>query len=198
MRQVRRLATDVGEQAGGIGSPAMSYPPFPTGGGNWVTERPLQAPDPVVNAVRFMYAGAGLEIVNLVWTVASIGTAARIVRQSQPTYTASQAHAVALVAVILVAFGSLVGAALWLWMARMNAAGRSWARTVATVLFAIDTIAVLLQVIGLVKGQGLGGSIIAVVAWFVGLFATIWLWREESSLYFAEVRYRSRVWHPGG
>jgi hypothetical protein len=174
----------------------MNYVPFPSGGGsNWVTERPLQPPDSVVNAVRFMYAGAVLEVVNLVWSVFGIGNATRIVMRIQPTDTASQAHAAAVAEVSGIVAGSLIGAALWLWMARKNAAGRGWARTVATVLFGINTVSTLLVVILLVvTRQGLGGSIIGIAAWVVGLCATFWLWREQSSLYFAEARYRSRLW----
>ena len=34
----------------------------------------------------------------------------------------------------------LVAAALWLWMARANGHGRSWARILATVLFGLATL----------------------------------------------------------
>jgi hypothetical protein len=170
------------------------YVPIPSGGSNWVTERPLQPPKSLVYAVRFMYSGACLQILNAVWTVASIGNATRIIMRDQPTDTASQAHAAALSEVTFIALGSLTGAALWLWMARKNAAGRGWARTVGTVLFAIDTLSSLL----LVVSQGLGGAFIGVAAWVIGLCATMCLWREESSLYFAEARYRRQASYPRG
>lgn len=170
------------------------YVPIPSSGSNWVTERPLQRPNSIVIAVRFMYAGACLEILNLVLTVAHIGNATRTIMRDQPTDTASQAHAAAVMEVTFIALGSLTGVALWLWMARKNAAGRGWARTVASVLFAIDTIGEVLVLLSV----GLEAAIIGVAVWGVGLCAAILLWREESSLYFAEARYRKQVRYPGG
>ncbi len=37
----------------------------------------------------------------------------------------------------------LLAVGLWIWMARANSAGKSWARIAATALFAINTLAVL-------------------------------------------------------
>jgi hypothetical protein len=51
---------------------------------------------------------------------------------------------------------------------------------------AIESIVALLVVLG--GGLG-GGSLFTVGVWIVGLLAMIGLWREESSLYFAESRY---------
>jgi membrane protease YdiL (CAAX protease family) len=164
----------------------VSYIPFPTGGGsNWVTDEPPRPPRSVITAVRFMYSGAILYVLSVIWTVAGIGKATSTILQSQPTDTASQVHSAAVQQIVFMAAGELFGAALWLWMARKNSAGRGWARVVASALFAIDTLVTLLIVIG----GGLGGSLFTVAEWAVELIATIWLWREESSQYFADSRY---------
>jgi hypothetical protein len=168
----------------------VSYVPFfPEGGGSsWMTERPPR-PRSMIIAVRFMYSGASLYGVSIVWTVAGIGSATRTIMSSQPADTASQAHSAAVQQIAFMVAGELFGAALWLWMARKNAVGRSWARIVASALFAIDTFVLLLVVLS----SGLGGSLFPVAEWVVGLCATILLWREESSLYIAESRYYRNV-----
>ena len=47
------------------------------------------------------------------------------------------------------AFAVVIGilaVGLWIWMARANAKGRTWARVVASVLFGLNTLSVLLAV----------------------------------------------------
>ena len=76
----------------------------------------------------------------------------------------------------------LLGAALWLWMAQANKAGKSWARIVATVLFAIDTLNVAVGA-SAVSGGG-ATRIYGLVIWLIGLAAVILLWQRPSSEYF--------------
>ena len=75
----------------------------------------------------------------------------------------------------------LIGVGLWLWMARMNGAGRSWARVVASVLFALSTLSVLTSIARPSAGVT---RIFGVLVWLVGLGAIVLLWQRDSSDYF--------------
>ena len=86
--------------------------------------------------------------------------------------------------------GGLVVPALWLWMARANGRGRSWARIVSTVLFGLATLQparCLRQAAApdsLVRRLGVSGPTLAVLTWLVGLVVVWLLWRPASSAFF--------------
>src|SRR5580692_2245762 len=67
---------------------------------------------------------------------------------------------------------------LWILMARANGAGKSWARIVASVLFAINTLDLLASAVQVHAPVSLA---FAGLVWLAGLGATILLWRRESS-----------------
>jgi hypothetical protein len=78
---------------------------------------------------------------------------------------------------------------VWVFMARMNLAGRGWARIVAAVLAAISTINAYSTVNSLKGGQTLTVIDIVlvvgtIVLWVIGVVAAVMLWRAESSAYF--------------
>jgi len=156
------------------------YQPYPSSG---------QAPEPVrqgppasvVMAVRLMYAGAVVSALSLVVSLATIGSLRTSLRNANPKLTAAQLHTLQTGYVIaLVAFG-LIGIGLWVWMALMNKAGRSWARIVASVLFGLNTLALLL---GFTRGAASAGSLAALLPWLIGLGAIVFLWRRDSGEYF--------------
>jgi len=72
----------------------------------------------------------------------------------------------------------VVSIGLWVWMALMNKAGRSWARIVATVLFGLYTLYLLFFVI-----RAGAGALVPVLTWLIGLGALILLWRKDTSEY---------------
>jgi len=89
--------------------------------------------------------------------------------------------------------GSAVGAALWLWMASANRAGKRSARITATVLFGLDTVGLLLLLPVLHTLQhfaaGVGSSVLlaalsGLIIWLIGLTTIVLLWRKESSDYY--------------
>lgn len=88
----------------------------------------------------------------------------------------------------------LVGAALWLWLAAANSKGKSWARIVATVFFAV---AVLYFAWGIAQPSlGLLASVLSVASILVasilgGAVAAALLWKPESSRYY-DSRRRNR------
>ena len=64
----------------------------------------------------------------------------------------------------------------------LHKAGRSWARIVSTVLFGLDTLFLLL---GVARAGAAGGTLVSILTWLIGLGTIIFLWRKDSSAYFA-------------
>jgi len=159
------------------------HQPYPQGG-----EMPPESgrptpPRPVRTAVLLMYVGAALTAISLIVTVATLHTIETAI-QNNSTYTAQQAHQLAVAAVV----EYVVTLGLWLLMAWANRAGQNWARIVATVLFGLNTLGLLLNVF---RGSASISVLFAVLVWLVGLGAVVLLWRKESSQYFAARRIRS-------
>ena len=156
------------------------YQPHPSSGQVPGPVRP-EPPASVVMAVRLMYAGAVVSALSLIISLATIGSLRTSLRNANPKLTDSQLHTLQTGFVVaLVVFG-LIGIGLWVWMALMNKAGRSWARIVASVLFAVNT---LLLLAGFARGGTSAGSLVGILTWAIGLGAIFFLWRRDSSEYF--------------
>ena len=176
----------------------MSYQPYPSGGapqpypagGNQLGQSPEQ-PKSVRNAVWLMRGGAVLSAISAILILAlsstirtAEGKALRngnktLISQGKKPLTLAQIHSVENVTIGIFVFVLLVGVGLWVWMAWANGRGRSWARIVASVLFGLNTIYLVLSV------SRAGLSVIFVgLGWLLGLGAIVLLWRRESSYYF--------------
>lgn len=158
------------------------YQPYPGGGADptGLTPRP-PIPPSVTNAVRLMYVGAGLAALGLILEFISLSSLKTAIRNASPTLTNAQVNSAETVAIAIFVIVGLIGIGLWVWMALANKAGHNWARIVATVLFGLDTLFLLLSLARASTGAGLAAG---VITWLVGLGATILLWRKESSAYF--------------
>lgn len=155
------------------------YQPYPSAGQAPEPARP-EPPPSVVMAVRLMYAGAVVSAVSLVVGLATVGSLRTALHKSQPTLTPTQLHDLQTVVVVgSIAIG-LISIGLWVWMALMNKAGKSWARIVATVLFGLDTLFLLL---GVARAGAAASSLVSVLIWLIGLGAVILLWRKDSTEY---------------
>jgi hypothetical protein len=128
-----------------------------------------------------MYAGAIVSAIGLVLDLLTIGSIRSNLHKSYPKLTSSQLHAAEQTFVIALIVTGLVGIGLWVWLAMMNKAGRSWARIVGSVLFGIDT---LLLLFGLSRAGAAAGTLSSIVTWLLGLGAVVFLWRKDSSEYF--------------
>jgi hypothetical protein len=174
----------------------MTYQPYPTGGGSnqlAAGERPPQ-PSTLRNAVRLMWVGAALALIGVIITLAftskiknAVHTAAlnanaknRADGNTSKILTAANIHSLENATVVLLAVFGIIGVLLWVWMAWANNKGRNWARIVATVLFALNTIALILEF-----GRASVSIIAILLGWLVGLGATILLWRRETTAYIA-------------
>ena len=163
------------------------YQPYPSAG--QPPEGPARPAPPasVAMAVRCMYAGAAVSAVSLIISLATIGNLRSALHQRDPKLTASQLHTLEGFLVATAVITGVIGIALWIWMALMNRAGKSWARIIGTVLFGVDTLFLLA---GLVQAGAAAGALVSILTWLVGLAAVVFLWRRESTEFFNAARAR--------
>src|SRR5260370_26205694 len=126
------------------------------------------APQPVLQALKLMYAGAAVSTVGLFVSLSVplpdvTGTKAAI-KKARPSLTTSQVNQAFNVGIELAIFYGVLGTALWLWMARANSHGRSWTRILSTVLFGIAT----LQLFGTLRAPSVLGVLFAGLTWLIG------------------------------
>jgi hypothetical protein len=155
--------------------------PYPSAGQMPEPVRPGPPPS-VVRAVQLMYAGAVVSAISLIVGLATVSSLRSSLHKSDPSLTPTQLHNLQTVVVAGSVFIGLVSIGLWVWLALMNKAGKAWARVVATVLFGLDTIFLLL---GLARAGAAAGTLVSILTWLIGLGAVILLWRKDSSAYFA-------------
>jgi len=86
---------------------------------------------------------------------------------------------------------ALITGGLWLWMARANKRGRSWARITGTVFFGVLTagnlawLAELLVEKDSLNVYSILGLLFFVAYWLVALSAVVLLWQRSSSDFYA-------------
>ena len=80
----------------------------------------------------------------------------------------------------------ILGIAGWLISAQGVSRGRRWGATLGTVLFALDTVAVLFVLVG-ASGAPVAKALSAVV-WAVGLVTVICLWGRTSRAFYRAFR----------
>jgi len=157
------------------GGPAGYPQPYRTGSPGPATPLPAS----MVTAVRLMYAGA---VYALVWAVGTIVISASAIRD-HPLVSTSGDHRLAGV-VTLAIFVAVIDIALWLGIARACRRGRSGARVLGTVLFALHTLGVLVAVVSSQAGLG-SAKALTLLGWLIGLGAVVCLWQRPSSAFFA-------------
>jgi hypothetical protein len=170
----------------------MTYQPYPTGGGANPMGTAERGPQPssLRNAVRLIWAGGALSLIGVIVTLsfssriktavtnAAIKSNKTAASQHKAQLTAAQIHSLANATVELLAVFGVIGVLLWVWMAWANNRGRSWARVVASVLFGLNTIAVVLEL-----GRASVSLIVVVVEWLIGLAAIVLLWNRQTTQY---------------
>ncbi|HEX2744826.1 MAG TPA: hypothetical protein VHN16_10545 [Streptosporangiaceae bacterium] len=134
-----------------------------------------------MKAVKLMYAGAAVSTVSLIVSLVSIGGTKAEITRSRPNLTVAQVNQLNTFIIALALLSGIVGIALWLWMARANSQGKSWARIVSTVLFCLATVD-LVGVVG--EPKTLLGLIFPVLTWLLGLGAVFLIWRGQSSAFY--------------
>lgn len=141
-------------------------------------------PSPVRKAVRFMLGGALVTALSTVFSVVAVLVSPTLLNNSkQPTSGQVTSYIVQTVVLTIVFCG------FWIVMARANRAGRSWARIVASALFALSTVSLYTAVNSLHAGDyirvvNIVSFVFAVLEWVCGLGAVALIWRAESSAYY--------------
>lgn len=157
------------------------YQPYPSGSSSTVEpERPAPPPT-IVTAVKLMYTGAAVSTVSLIVSLVSIGGTKSEIRKARPNLTVAQVNQLNTFIIALALLSGIVGIALWLWMARANSQGKSWARIVSTVLFCLAT----LDMVGVLgEPKTLLGLIFPLLTWLLGLGAVFLIWRGQSTAFY--------------
>ena len=159
------------------------HQPYPSSGKPVEPERG-PAPQPVLNAIKLMYAGAAVStvglFVSLIVPLTDITGTKAAIKKARPSLTTSQVNQAFNVGIELAVIYGVLGTALWLWMARANSHGRSWTRILSTVLFGLAT----LQLFGTLRTPSVLGVLFAGLTWLIGGAAVYLLWRRESTEFY--------------
>jgi len=170
------------------GNPATPWPQAAAGDAmsryTPAPQRPWR-PTPVLAAVWLMYAGATASLLAMFIDIAVIGQVKTDYLRHHPFVNPANANTLAGAGVLGVLIGSLISIGLWLWLAAASKRGHGWARTVGTVLFGVNTLSFFVTV-----GRPGIASIKSIhfLIWLIGLVTLIFLWRRQSSDYFANRR----------
>jgi hypothetical protein len=172
----------------------VSCQPYPGGGGiagrRTSGDQDLPMPPSLRRAVRLMWAGAGLALLGTIVTLVLSGriktevfNAARkndaIARRSGRTgYTIPQLHTVASVTFASLVAAGIISILLWVWMAWANNRGSGWARIIASVLFALITVEVVLA-----RSRSSVSFLFILLEWVIGLVAIVLLWQRDTTAY---------------
>ena len=142
---------------------------------------PSAPPTSVQTAVRLMYAGAVISAISFILGLATISSFKHSLKNKYPNYTSQHINNLVSIEIVVVVIAGVIGVGLWVWMARMNAKGRNWARITGTVFFGLNT----LDLLGVFSRSASAiSAVFAIVIWLVGLGAVIMLWRRDSTAYF--------------
>jgi hypothetical protein len=145
-------------------------------------------PGAVRKAVRFMLGGgAATAVVGIFLIIATIADKNALTDASGKKLSNSQFTS----GVIGTLVTYLILITIWILMARLNRAGRNWARIVASVFCAISTYDAYTLVNSLRGGEtitviGMVYIAFTLIIWILGVVAIAFLWRSESSAYFRE------------
>jgi hypothetical protein len=159
----------------------MNQPKAPVAQAGSAAPVRTEPPRPVLTAMRLMYAGAAITAIGAVISIIAVLTGQDSLRASHPDATIAQLHATqnALIAVAVVS--GLIEIGVWIFMARVNRAGLNWARIVATVLFGLATLNLILRLTG---GGAVTNLAYTAATWLAGAGAVFFLWQREASAYF--------------
>jgi hypothetical protein len=184
---------------GGVRPPETGgYERYPGGGqpGPW---RPA-APAPVRNAARLMYLGAAVSLSKVIADVATESTTRNAVltalkvgaKKSGLTVTVSQLNSGITTTLAMAFVLGLIGVGLWILLARASSSGKDWARATGSVLFGLDTLALLIGPpdVGIRGPEAAVARIFAGIIWLIGLAAVVYLWQKDSSVFFKTPRLR--------
>lgn len=160
------------------------YQPYPGADQMPETHRP-PVPAAVRSAARVMYAGAAASLLYMIVDIATLSTTKASLARRFAHLAAPQINRLTPTLIAGAIAGGVIGAALWIIIARACLSGRNWARVTGTVLFGIATIEVAA---GLIMPLAAPVKIVEAVIWLAGLAAVVLLWQPSSSAFFGAAR----------
>jgi hypothetical protein len=164
------------------------YQPYPGAAEMPAVQRP-PAPSSVRNAVVVMYVGAAVSLIRVIADLAAKASLKADIEKASHggvPLTASQVNAAVTTSIAVSVVLGLVGVGLWILNARASAGGRKWAQVTGTVLFGLDTLALLAGPpgVGLTADQPAVARLCTAMVWLVGLGAVVLLWQRSSRAFF--------------
>jgi hypothetical protein len=142
-----------------------------------------QQPPSLRNAVRLMYLGAALEVIELIVALLTVSSLKAAILRADPSYTAAQLHNAEVASTVALVVGAVITIGLWLWMAWANGRGRRWARIVSAVFFGINTLDLA---VSFARVHATATLILGILIWLAGLAAIVLLFRKESSSFYQQ------------
>ena len=159
------------------------YPQYPTTS-PIDTAPPPVVPSTVSTAVKAMYIGAVGSVVTAVADIATEKMLRYDLEHSIPRQSSATINVVLHEEVVLSIVLGVVSVALWLVVAHACKKGKTWGRTLASVLFALSTLSHLAGPVGLRLHGASAAVIVGLLEWLVGLVAIVYLWLPTSRTYF--------------
>ena len=108
---------------------------------------PVEQPDSIRLAVRLMWVGAAISAIGIVVAFTQSDELRRQLRKADSSLSTDELDTAVAVGLTFVGIIGVISIALWLWMATTNGQGRSWARTVATVLGGLNVVFSILGIV---------------------------------------------------
>jgi hypothetical protein len=165
--------------------PYGSMPPPPVGGYEPVPQQ-LQPPLEVQRAVTALYANIAWSVVGLVIAVLARDSTEDAIREQDPTLTPSEVSAAATLGTVFTAIITIAFGILFYLCAKKMLQGRSWARTVPTILVGLG---VLFSVLALSTGTADTLSLITqAISLVIGIAFLYFAWSRPSSEFFRSAR----------
>jgi hypothetical protein len=151
---------------------------------------PVRPPVPasVLTAARLMYTAMAVNILAIAFA-AAIGVSRSAIKKANPHFSPSQVNTTVTELMVIVLVAGLVSICCWPVIARASKRGRNWAPITGTVLFAVDTLRLLL---GLTGGDSTIGDFryaavsvaCEIVIWLLALAVVVLLWRGDAKTFF--------------
>jgi hypothetical protein len=172
-----------GQQPGGL-NPMVQYAPG--------RRKPMAAEVPpiVLNAVRLMYIGFAVTVLDVVLSLLVFGRydhEANLAQAAGLQGAQDTANNMAgFIAIGLIA--DLLGLVCWAWLALATRRGHGWPRIVGLVLLCIYSIVLLIVMFG--THNDAGARFTTFVVWGLGLAAVIPLWSQQARVFYFAWRKR--------
>jgi Protein kinase domain len=173
-----------------VATPVTVGPPVPAPGARM---RRIYPPSSVAAAVGLMYAGAASAVLNAIVGSAAVSSVVHNKLEELPNVNQNAVTVGTTFDATLTICSGLVGTGLWLWMAHANRNGRSWARILSTVLFAVLTLGLLFSLSSI---PVTAARATALTQWALALAALVLLWVGSSNAYFAAMRRPANPYPP--